>query len=101
MNNDEYVGTDFYANMNDIIHFNNNVNPDFDLDLNKISYDEVFDIDFDVYDEDYDFDEYVRESKNSINILDSQKFMYENNKNLCSGYFCSFIPLTCKNTTQK
>ena len=73
-NDNEYVSTDFNADINDFTLYDTNINLDFDL--NKINYDEDFDIVYDAYDEGYDFDD-VRKSKNSINKLDFQKFMYE------------------------
>ena len=61
----------------------NNNNSDFD----KFNYEEEFEFKF-IYDEDV---KYVRETKNS------QESIYVKNKNLCSGYFCDYIPLIDKN----
>ena len=85
----EYVSTDSNTNINiDINDFiTHDMNNNLDFDLNKINFDtkinnyvvqdEDFDIVYDAYDEGYDFDDDVRKSKNSINKLDFQKFMYE------------------------
>ena len=74
-NNDECIDYD------DVNNNNNNSN------IEMFNYEEEFDFKYS-YDEDV---KYVRETKNS------QEFTYVKNRNLCSGYFCDFIPLVDKN----
>ena len=69
---------DVLSNNNNLIHFKNDYNNNNDID-------------FDDYDVDFDDENILLES-----IPDFEN-TYSKNKNLCSGYFCSFIPLINNN----